>query len=174
MEKAYSEIVGMPVIVEGAGKVTRVTDVLTDPDDGKVCAFFTGKMKAVTPMDIIFFGKAITIGSFEDIIDADDLVKVTNILKNENRILQSRVETKKGDYLGKLYDYFIDVKAFGLTKIVVHKSFLGLFKSPDRLISARDIIEIKKDLVIVKNKHAKKPVPAENEEKVKELYPDMA
>lgn len=174
MEKTYSEIIGTPVVVEGAGRVTRITDVLLNPKDGRVVAFFTGKMKVISPMDIIFFGKAITIGHYEDIIDAEDLLKIKEIISNDIRLLKSKVETKKGYYLGKLYDYYIDTSAYALTKIIVYKSFFGILKSADRLIPARDIVEIKKDLVIVQNRHAKKPVGVKEEKKVQKLYPDVA
>lgn len=162
-------------MIEGVGKIARVTDILIDTLDGKVVAFFvsTGKMKIVAPIDIIFFGQGLVIRDNEDIIDANDLVKVQVTIKRDIRLLKSRVETKKGDFLGNLHDFYIDTKAYGLTKIVVHKSLLGLFKTPDRIIPARDIIEIKKDLVIVKNKWAGKPAEAE-EERVRKLYPDLA
>jgi uncharacterized protein YrrD len=171
MEKSYNQIVGAPVIVEGLGKVARITDVLIDHNDGKVCCFFVdkGKMKMITPMDILFFGQAITIHDGEDIIDAEDVIKVQNCLESNIRIHKSRVETKKGEYLGNVQNFLINTKAFGLTKIIVYKSFLGLFKSQDRIISARDIIEIKKGLIIVKNKCAK--VFDEEEERVAKLYP---
>lgn len=174
MEKAYSEIVGMPVTVDGSGKAGRVTDVLVDPLDGRVAAFFTGRMKIISPMDIIFFGRAITIGNYDDVIDVDDLVKVQDIIKRDVRLLKSDVQTQKGDYLGKIYNYYIDVGAYGLTKIVVYKSFFGILKSPERIIPARDIVKIEKNLVTVKNKHAKQPVAAEEDSNVKELYPDIA
>ena len=174
MEKAYSEIIGRPVIIEGAGKITRISDILVDTKDGRVAAFFVsmGKMKIIAPIDIIFFGQGIVIGHSEDIIDAEDLVKVKEVIETDIRLLKSRVETKKGDHLGSLQDYYIDTKAFGLTKIVVHKSFLGLFKSPDLLIPSHDIIEIKKGLIVVKNKYAAKL--AEKKDQVAKLYPDMA
>jgi len=174
MEKTFNQIVGAPVIVEGMGKVARITDILIDHKDGKVCCFFVdkGKMKVIIPMDIVFFGQAVTIHDSEDIIDAQDVIKVKDCIESDIRIHKSRVETKKGEYLGKVHNFMLDVKGFGLTKIVVYKSILGLLKSPDRIISARDIIEIKKDLIIVKNKCAK--AYDDEEERVAALKPDMA
>lgn len=174
MEKTYNQIVGAPVVVEGVGKIARITDILIDHKDGKVCCFFVdkGKMKIITPMDIIFFGQVITIHDAEDIIDVQDVIKVQECIESGIRIYKSRVETKKGEYLGNVQDYYVDVKVFGLTKIVVYKSILGLFKSQDRIISARDIIEIKKGLIIVENKCAK--VFKEEREGVTKLYPDAA
>lgn len=176
MEKPYTKIVGMPLVIEGMGKAARITDILIDTKDGKVAAFFvnSGKMKIIMPMDILFFGQAVTIGSHEDIIDAEDIIKVQEVIKEDIGILKSRVETEKGEHLGSVQDYYIDVKAFGLTKIFVYKSFLGLFKGPERLISARDITEIKKGLIIVKNKCAKKHVEESEKESVARLYPDIA
>ncbi|MFC1810522.1 hypothetical protein ACFLZH_03410 [Patescibacteria group bacterium] len=174
MEKQYSKIIGMPVIVEGMGKFTRITDILIDYRNGKVACFFVngGKMKVVIPLDILFFGQAVTIHDHEDVIDAHDVIKVNEVLQEDIRIMKSKVETKKGEHLGNVHDYYINTKGFNLTKIVVYKSFLGLFKSPERLISSRDILEIKKGLIIVKNKCAKSYI--NEEERVAKLYPDMA
>jgi uncharacterized protein YrrD len=123
-------------------------------------------------MDIIFFGQAITIGDHEDIIDAREVIKVDDIIKGDIRILKNRVETQKGDYLGNVQDYYVDVKSFGLTKILVYKSFFGLFRGMERLIPARDIVEIKKGLIVVKNKWGKSYI--EDEDRVAKLYPDVA
>lgn len=176
MEKPYSEIVGLPLLVEGMGKAGRITDVLIDTKDGRVAAFFVsnGHMKIISPMDILFFGQAVVVSDFEDIIDVDELVKAQEVIKTDIGILKSRVETKKGAFLGKLYDYYIDTSAYGLTKIVVYKSYLGLFKTPERIIPTRDIIEIKKGLVVVKNEWAKKFAEQKAEEPLKGFYPDLA
>ncbi|MBU1446460.1 PRC-barrel domain-containing protein, partial [Patescibacteria group bacterium] len=157
MEKPYSKIIGLPIIIEGAGKVGRITDILINTKNGKVEAFFTntGKMKIIIPMDILYFGIGLIIGDFDDIIDAEDIINIQEILKSDIGILKSKVETVKGEYLGHVQDYYINTQAYGMTKIVVHKSFFGLLKTPDLLISARDIVEIKKNLIIVKNKWAK-------------------
>jgi sporulation protein YlmC with PRC-barrel domain len=176
MEKVYSEIIGLPVTVEGVGKIARITDILVDTNDGRVVAFFVnaGKTKIVAPIDIIFFGRGLVIHSAEDIIDTQDLIKATKVIESDIKLLKNRVETKKGEYLGNVYDFYIDTGAFGLTKIVVHhKSFMGFFKTPDRLIPARDIIEIKKGLVIVKNKYSIKRAE-EKKKQYSKLYPDMA
>lgn len=174
MEKSYNQIIGLPVVVDGVGRIARITDILIDHKDGKVCCFFVdkGKMKIIMPMDILFFGQMVMVHDPEDVIDAEDVIKVQKCVESDIRIHKSRVETKKGEYIGNVQNFLIDVKGFGLTKIIVYKSFLGLFKSQDRTISARDIIEIKKDLIIVKNKCAK--VYDEEEERVRKLSPDMA
>jgi uncharacterized protein YrrD len=100
------------------------------------------------------------------------LIKAQEVIKRDISLLKSRVETKKGEYIGNIYDYYIEAVSFGLTKIVVYKSVFGFFKTPSRFIPAQDIIEIKKDLVIVKNKYSMKH--AEVEEGYKKLTPDPA
>jgi hypothetical protein len=64
MEKAYSEIIGLPVIIEGVGKITRVTDALINTENGKIVAFFvdSGKNKLIAPIDVLFLGRALIIG----------------------------------------------------------------------------------------------------------------
>ena len=170
MEKTYSQIVGLPVVVEGLGKVARITDMLIDSDTGKIACFFVnrGKMKIILPSDIIFFGQAAIIGDLDDIIDAEDIIRVTEIIRKDIGFLKSKVQTQKGEYLGQVHDYIVDISFFTLTKIIVYKSFLGLLKTPNLLIPSRDIVKIKKNLIIVKNKCARE------KEKMPNLYPDLA
>lgn len=176
MEKAYSKIIGIPVVVEGLGKIARVTDILIDSKNGKITCFFVnaGKMKIILPSDIIFFGQAIIIGDGEDIIDAEDIVRVTEVLNKDIRLLKSKVETQKGEYLGHIHDLLLDIKFFGLKKILVYKSFFGLFKTQDLVISARDIVKIEKGLVTVKNKCAKQMYRESEKDKIASYYPDLA
>ena len=175
MEKPYSEIIGLPVLIEGLGRASRITDILIDSKNGSIAAFFVagGRMKIIAPMDILFFGQAVVIGDMEDIIDAEELIKAKQIIEKDIWILGSRVKTKKGEDLGNVHDYYVDTTYFGLTKIVVYKSYFGLFKTPERIIPSADIIDIKKDLIIVKNDWAKEKITAK-EETVKRLHPDMA
>jgi len=177
MQKEYSQIIGTPIVVEDLGRVGRITDVAIDTQTGKVACFFvnTGKMKIITPNDIIFFGPAIVIGDHEDIVDAEDIIRVSNVLERDIGILNSRVETQKGEFLGTVHNFVIDLQFFVLTKLVVYRSFFGLFKTRDLLISAEDIIKIEKGLIVVKNKYAKKPVTTKDIKKYPNLYPaDLA
>ncbi|MBN1494995.1 PRC-barrel domain-containing protein [Candidatus Peregrinibacteria bacterium] len=176
MQKPYSEIIGLPVIIEGLGRAGRITDALIDTKDGKVAGFVVNNSlkKIIAPIDILFFGQAVVIGDPEDIIDPSDYIKAKETIEKDIWILHSRVETLKGEYLGKIYDYYLDVSYYGLIKIVVYKSFFGLLKTPERIIPAKDIVRIKKGLVIVKNQWAKQPVKHAQEEPLKNFYPDMA
>ncbi|MBA4336475.1 hypothetical protein C0416_01730 [bacterium] len=173
MEKEYSQIIGTPIVVEDLGRIGRVTDITVDTQTGKVACYFvnTGKMKIITPNDIIFFGPAIVIGDSEDIVDAEDIIRVSNVLERDIGILKSRVETQKGEVLGNVHNFIIDVDFAVLTKIIVYKSFFGLFKTKDLLIPAKDIIKIEKGVIVVKNKYAKKPLMVKDIKKYPSLYP---
>jgi len=173
MDKPYSKIIGLPIIVEGSGKVGRITDILINPENSKVAAFFTntGKMKIIIPMDVLYFGIGLIIQDFDDIVDAQDIIKVNQILEKDIGILKNKVETEKGEYIGHVQDIYIDTRLYIMTKIVVHKSFFGLLKTQNLIISVRDIVEIKKGLVIVKNKWAKNFI--REKDKSTQLYPDL-
>jgi len=176
MKKTYSQIIGTPIAVEELGKVARVTDILIDTQTGKIACFFVnkGRMKIITPSDILFFGQAIIIGDIEDVIDAQDIVRVNEVINRDIRLLKSKVQTQKGEVLGNVYDFIVDIKFFGLTKIIIHKSFFGLFKTRDLLISARDIVKIEKNLITVKNKCAKQLYMEKSDKRVSSFYPDLA
>jgi len=72
-------------------------------------------------------------------------------MKKNIRVFHNRVITKSGLHLGKVVDFAVNNKMFVLTKIVVAKTILGIISYDYRVIAHKDIIEIKKDAIIVKD-----------------------
>ncbi|MFC1749441.1 PRC-barrel domain-containing protein, partial [Pseudomonadota bacterium] len=93
-----------------------------------------------------------------DVIESSEIQKVEKILELQIPVIKNKVFTKKGEYLGKALDYSMDPKMFVLTSIVVAKSFLGILQWDRRIIGYKDIIEIKKDAIIVANNFGMAPV----------------
>lgn len=160
MEKLFSQIVGTHVTPESEPiPIAKIYNVILDPDTGKVVALSVHPFLkyVITPMDIHAWYKYIVIEDEESIAEANDIMRVKEVLKKDIPIYKNRVETKNGEYLGKVVDFMIDTKFMQLTKIYVAKTFLGLVQMDQRIISADNILRVEKDKIVVKNATVKEP-----------------
>lgn len=152
MERYYTKIVGTPVYADSPRPLTTVKDVIMDPEQGKLLAFVVNQNKklVILPMDILSWEEVIRIHNHDVIINAHEVLRIEEVQKMNTPIMSSRVETKSGEYLGKVYDLTIDNNTFMLQKIFVAKGLLGLFRYDSRIISAKNIIEILPNKIVVK------------------------
>lgn len=153
MEKYYRQTVGLPVVSHAGEVLTAVRDVILDAEKGKIAGFWVtaGKNKVIAPIDILRWDDIMEIGDFHDIIDAHEVTAIEKALEKNLRIFRQKVFTKSGDYVGKVLDFGMNNQYFELTCLVVAKGFLGLIFWDKKIISARDILEVKKDGIIVKD-----------------------
>lgn len=153
MERYLLQTVGTPIISEHGEPCGRVFDVIIDPETGKIAAFSLSmkRGRVLAPIDVITWGRQIIISHIEDVVEANEIHKVAQILEKDIPVLRNRVYTKKGDYLGKVIDYSMDPQIFALTGIVTAKDFLGILQWDRRIISYKDIVEIRKDAIIIKD-----------------------
>jgi len=167
MDKYFSQTVGIPVVTEFGQKVGRVFDVIINTDNGKVVGFLVSSSghKVIAPVDILTWDHALYIHDFEDILEVDEIHSVREAMRKGIRVWRSRVVTKSGENLGHVVDFMMHDKLFVLTKIVVAKSFLGLINYRRRVIAHKDILEIKKDRIIVKD--PLRPIPVKSKMKVR-------
>ena len=153
MDKYYSQIIATEIITETGHYAGRVSDVVVDPDTGKVLGFLVGskRQKIVASADILFWNQRVIIHDMSDIFDLEEIIKIEKIVKNNIPIINNKVVTKSGMQLGKVYDFAIHPQLFVLTKVFVTKSFLGVFGYDRKMIAHKNILEIKKDMIIVKD-----------------------
>ena len=170
MERYYSQTVGTEIFTETGLRVGRVLDVVTDPNTGKIQGFLLAPRgrEAISPLDVLYWSNRIIVHDSEDILDADEIVKIRKVLELDIPIIRNKVETENGEYLGHVFDYTIDNKLFIMTKILVAKSFLWLFPHDERIIAHKNIVEIKKDVIIVKNSGGTVRVREKKPQKMKE------
>ncbi len=162
MDRYYTQIVGIPVLTDSGQKVARIYDVVLNTDTGKVVGFLTSPtgQKVLAPFDIIGWSGALTVHDEEAILDSEEIHQVTEALKKGIRVFRNNVVTKSGEKMGRVIDFAINDKMFVLTRIIVAKAFLGLISYDRRIIAHKDILEIKKDKIIVKDPLRLEPVKA--------------
>ena len=168
MEKYLSQIIGTPVVSENGQILNRVLDLCVNTDNGKVVGFLMAPsgQTVIAPIDVIEWNDTLLIHDRDDIIPSAEIHQIATVRERNIRILGNKVVTKDGVYLGKVSNYAVHTKFLTLTKIISTKSILGLIRYGRLIIGSKDILEIKKDCVVVKN--LVEPLV------VKKLKPDMA
>lgn len=154
MEKFFSKIVGTPILCDdNLRPVASVRDIVIDPENGKVLGLFTDlrQKKIISAIDILSWGDYVKINDLSAIIDANNIMRVEQIINSDRKIFRNNVETKGGEYIGKVVDFSINLKTMELNTIYVTKEFLGLVRFSSRIIKAKDIIEVLSDKIIVKD-----------------------
>lgn len=143
----------MPVVAENGQILSRILDLCLNTDNGKVVGFLMAPsgQTVVAPIDVIEWDNSLMIHDQDDIIPSVEIHQVADVSERNIRILGNKVITKDGTYLGKVTNYAVHSKFLTLTKIIVSKSFLGIIRFSRLIIGSKDIIEIKKDAIIVKN-----------------------
>ncbi|MFA5820546.1 MAG: PRC-barrel domain-containing protein [Candidatus Gracilibacteria bacterium] len=154
MEKLYTKILHTPVREEDEVRpITTVKDLIVDPENGAVVGVVVNlnAKLIVAPHDILSFGDTIFVHGREVIVPAEDVLRVDNVLKKGVKIFHNKVVTESGKELGIVADFSIDTKSLIMQKIFVAKSVFGLVHYDQRIIPAKNIVEVKADKIIVKD-----------------------
>ncbi len=160
MDRYYSQTIGSEVFTTAGIIVGRVVDIAIEPETGKIVGFLltpNGRY-VIAPSDMLFWDKHLFIQEEEDILETNEIIKVQEVLQKNIPILHNKVYTKKGLYIGKVYDIAMNPKLFVVTKLAIAKNILGIFPYDEKIIAHQDILEIKPDRIIVKDLEAKIPV----------------
>jgi len=153
MEKLYSNIIGTPVIEDDVFRaIAVIRDVVVDPESGNVVAFIVDPSRnmVIAPVDVLSFGEFIKIHSSESIVEGKEIFRIDRVQKRGIKIMGNRVESKDEEYIGKVVDFSIDAKTLTLKRLFTAKGFLGLIRYDQRIIAAKNIIEILPEKIIVK------------------------
>lgn len=148
----------MPVFVtESARPIYTVQEMVIDPVNGKIIAFVVDSRRklVVTPIDVISIKHGLLIRDSDDVISYDDVLRVKSVVEEYGGFLHKKVETESGEVLGKVIDLSIDDRSFILNKIYTAKVILGFIQHDSRIIPAKNIVEVKDDVIVIKDSGGK-------------------
>lgn len=162
MDRYYTQTIGSPVLTASGMIAGRIIEIVIEPETGVIAGFLLGPrgQHVVAPSDVIFWQDNIFIQDEEDILETHEIIKVKEVLKKGIPIMRNKVYTKKGVYVGKVYDIGLNPKLFVMNKLAVAKNIFGLFPFDEKIIARGDILEIKKDRIIIKDLEAEEKVKA--------------
>lgn len=154
MKKLYSELAGRPVFVRDVPNViARVFDLILDPSDGSLVALSVhpNMQKVIGSRDVLSFIPRVVIRDTDSIVAPDEIVRIQQVFARYAPVIRNRVVTESGKNLGIVYDYLFDIDKSIVLKLMVAHSFLGILHFGQRIISAKEIIRIEPDQIIVKD-----------------------
>ena len=159
-----SRLINCPILsLHVGGKVAQVVESIVDPNDLKIIAFkvdgpIVGREAGnVLPVRSIreFSHMGMIIDSTDDLVEEDEVVSIRDILKLNFSLVDLKVQTKKGDKLGKVTDYSVEPESWQIQQVVVQRPFLKSFWDPELIISRQQIDSVNDYTLIVKEEHEK-------------------
>lgn len=154
-----SKLVNCPVLSLHVGnRIASVSEAIVDPNDLKIIAFrvegpLVGKDTGeILPIDSIreFSRLGIIIDSIDELVDADDIIRIRDILKLNFNLKGLKVETKKKSKLGKVGDFTVNSSDWHVQQLIVQRPLVKSFLDPELVIDRNRIIEVDDYKVIVK------------------------
>jgi uncharacterized protein YrrD len=161
MNKFASELVLKPVLVKDAiargegAMVGLVESLIINPDNGELAGLIVregfGKKshKTLSAKDILGISSEFYLASsYDKLGEIDEIVRLKEIMDRDIDIVGNKVYTVSGTYLGKVFDYTLDLSQLMISRIYVGTKLLGAF-SKQHIIAYKQIISIEKDRITV-------------------------
>lgn len=168
-----SRLIGAPVLsVQAGGRIATIAEPIVDPDTLKIIAFklsgpFVTKSNAKM-LDVKSIREyshyGIVIDDVDELIEKDDVIKISKVLDLNFNLNGLKVETKKGSKLGKIENYTVTSEDFVVQQLIVKRPVIKSFVDPELTISRKEIIEITDYKVIVKDEEKVIKEKAANED----------
>lgn len=135
------------------GLLGRVTGLLIHPETGAVLAIFAhaSRRLLVQPADVLRLDReTVWVAHPDAVVATAEIVRVQQVLAAQIPLIGNRVFTVSRVNLGDVLDTEIDTKTWQLTQLRVGKKVLGV-TTREKLIAAREIVQIKKTEVTVRD-----------------------
>lgn len=158
MVKLISQLIGAKIILfQERARIGEVIDLLIDPKDGafvglEIIEERENKYKYIPPSEIKGLGQGfVMVKDLNSLSEEEDVIKIKEVLSCRPEIIKSKVYSEDGEFIGRVVDATINFKLSALEKIYVTPKMSIKFFSENLVISAKQIVEIKKREIIVKN-----------------------
>jgi uncharacterized protein YrrD len=165
MIKFITDIIGSEVLVKRERlQAGKVAEVIISPDDGVFLGVttntFPNKKTAVPASEIQGIGDGlILIKEAESIGELEDIIRIKEVIDRKTKIIGQKVFTESGQRLGKCVNATLNLKYQKLDKIYVSPGAVIAFLASDLIIPAKNIVEIKKDRIVVTDEYLKVKAP---------------
>lgn len=170
---AASRLIGTPVLsMQATGQIASIGSPIVDPKSLKIIAFYlTGPLVNKAPANILdassireYSRYGMVIDSIDELVEPDDVIKISEVLKLNFTLNDLKVETKKGSKLGKVSDYVVTDDNFSVQQIIVKRPLIKGFIDPELTIPRREIVEVTDYKIIVKDEEKTIKEKAEKED----------
>lgn len=162
MIRSYRQIIGTPILRQEDGTlVAMIRDFIIDPDSGKIEGFWVKSLalpirNAILKNDsILEWKKNIYIKDENEIAEAEDIIKISEILEKNTLFIGSQVKNEAGEFLGKVYDLDFDTEKLYIRQIYTQKNFL-ILNYDQRIFHNNTIVKVLPEYILVKDIEEKK------------------
>ena len=163
MIKDFRSLVGAKVLEYSSGQLlAMISGIVVDPDTGMVEAFWVKpltlpyKNAILKTSDIVEFKKHLYVKGDRVLAQAEDLIRISEILEDGRVFLGAGVQSEGGNSYGKCINLTFDTQTYALKQIYSRKSILGLITLDERIFSYNDIIKVLPESIIVNDDSTKK------------------
>jgi sporulation protein YlmC with PRC-barrel domain len=130
----------------------KVSDVLIEPDRGKIIALFVEvpgmpELMALQTQDIASWGNRVHIRGPEVMGELDGFVRLASLLGDPRGVIGQSIRTKSGSFFGTCVDIQFRTDTFDIEWIFPRKFFI--LKGPALPVS--DILEITSKAILIKD-----------------------
>lgn len=163
MIRDFGSLVGAKVLEHSTGQLLAlVSGIIVDPDTGMVEAFWVRpltlphKNAVLKTSDILEFKKHLYVKGDRVLAQAEDLIRISEILRDGRVFLGASVQNEAGASYGQCVNLTFDSQTYALKQIYTRKSIFGLITTDERIFSYNDIVKVLPEAIIVNDDSSKK------------------
>lgn len=162
-----SQLLGTPIMSLQTGKELAKTErAIINPHNLSVIAYLVeGEHLDHNPSyiriaDVRELGSlGIIIDSNDEFVEPDDIITEKNIYDLEFTLEGKHVVDDRGEKLGKVTDYVVDVDSFVIQQLSVKRPFLKSFNDDELLVHRAQVVEVNDTTIIIKSGKIKAKLP---------------
>ena len=161
-----TKLIGTPILsMQAGGAIGQIIDPIIDPDTLKIIAFRLGGANLLDVSSIREYSSlGMVIDSIDELVSAEDIVKLDKVIKLNFNIIGLKVETKKGSKLGKVADYNVTPDNFTIQQLIIRRPLVKSFVDSELIIHRKEIAEVTDYKIIVKSEEKTLKKKAEKED----------
>lgn len=163
MIKDLQSLMGAKVLEYSSGQILAlVSGIIIHPDTGMVEAFWIKpltlpfKNAVLKTSDILEFKKHLYVKDERVFAQADDVIRITEILEEKREFLGTLIQSEAGTAYGKCVNLTFDTETYALKQIYARKSFMGLVTLDERIFAYNDIVKVLPGVILVNDDSTKK------------------
>lgn len=176
MHVRLTTCLGAGVVDRSGEAVGALSGIFLHPDTGKVEGVFvavpSGMLATEHPFctaeDIVHWGAMIQIGSRDALSPVEDRIRLAPLLAEGRTILRQPIRTENGRTLGICKDIQFDTEKMRVEWLFPKKFFRWGIALP-----ISDVVEVRKDAVIVREGSKTEPVQVEAQPLSYEAFPEI-
>ena len=155
-----NRLIGTRILsMQSAGPIGAISAPIVEPETFKILAFYlSGPLVANRENNILdvqsireYSSFGCVVDSIDELIAKDDVIKISKAIDLKFNPIGLKVETKKGNKLGRVIDFTVTSEDYMIQQIIVKRPLVKSFTDPELTIPRKEIVEVTDFKIIVKD-----------------------